>query len=253
MAEVEYSSQGWVRFITFNRPETLNALTFEGEGLFANYLQEFQEDADARVLVISGTDKAFSTGLDLKSRGLNNSASKPARTLTSREPIKVTKPIIAAIAGYALGGGLEIALAADIRVVADNARLGLPEVRRGLIPGAGGIQRLARLVPLGNAYQMLFSGEWITAEEAYRIGLVQRVTRVEELLSVATELAEKIAANAPLAVQATKEAVSHGLGLRLDDALDYDNLLVFRNRQSEDSKEGVRAFLEKREPNFLGR
>ena len=100
---------------------------------------------------------------------------------------------------------------------------------------------------------MLFSGEWITAEEAYRIGLVQRVTRVEELLSVATELAEKIAANAPLAVQATKEAVSHGLGLRLDDALDYDNLLVFKNRQSEDSKEGVRAFLEKREPDFLGR
>lgn len=252
MAEIEYSSQGHVRILRLNRPEAMNALTFEGEGLLEKALEDFQSDPEARVAIISGTEKAFSTGIDLKSRGLSGSPSVRARTLTSPDPLHLTKPIIASISGYALGGGLELALACDIRIAADNARLGLPEVRRGLIPGAGGMQRLARLVPLGHALELLFTGEWISADEAYRIGLVQKVVPFSELETTSLSLAEKISANAPLSVQATKEGVYHGIGMSLQNALEFDRLLVFRNRQTNDSKEGVRAFLEKREPTFQG-
>ena len=252
MTEIEYSSQGHIRVLRLNRPEAMNALTFEGEGLLGKALQDFQSDPDARVAIITGTEKAFSTGIDLKSRGLSGSPSVRARTLTSPDPLRLTKPIIASISGYALGGGLELALACDIRIAADNARLGLPEVRRGLIPGAGGMQRLARLVPLGHALQLLFTGEWISADEAYRIGLVQKVVAFSELEAASLSLAEKISANAPLSVQATKEGVYHGIDMSLQNALEFDSLLVFRNRQTNDSKEGVRAFLEKREPTFHG-
>ena len=253
MAEVEYAKQGRIRVMALNRPEALNALTLEGEALQARYLEEFENDSDARVLIVTGNDRAFSTGLDLKSRGPGSFKGPRPRTLTSPDPLRVTKPIIAAISGYALGGGLELALAADIRIAADNARLGLPEVRHGLIPGAGGMQRLARIVPLGEAFRLLFTGEWIPAEEAYRIGLVQQVVPLDQLMTHTMTLAEKISANAPLAIQAVKEAVTHGQDLRLAEALAYDRLLVFRNRQTEDSVEGVRAFNEKRPAEFKGR
>lgn len=253
MAEVEYAREGHVRIITLNRPESLNALTVDGEALLSAHLQALQQDDDARVAIITGGERAFSTGLDLKARGLNNATPVRPRTLTSPDPLTITKPIIAAIAGYALGGGLELALAADIRIAGDNARLGLPEVRRGLIPGAGGMQRLTRLIARGDAMRLLLTGEWITADEAYRIGLVQQVVAVAALMTEAMHWAQTIAANAPLAVQACKEAVTVGSGLSLSAALAYDRLLVYKNRQTEDSQEGVRAFLEKREPNFQGR
>ena len=253
MAEVEYSSQDHIRIIQLNRPEAMNALTFDGESMMSDFLQEFQNDSGARVGIITGSEKAFSTGIDLKSRGLTQSPTIRPRTLTSTDSLKVTKPLIAAISGYALGGGLELALACDIRIAAENTRLGLPEVRRGLIPGGGGIQRLARFVPLGDALLMLYTGDLIPAEEAYRIGLVQRVVPQSELMPAALELADKIAANAPLAVQATKEGVFHGINTGLKEAIEFDSLLALKNRQTEDSKEGVRAFLEKRQADFQGR
>lgn len=252
MAEIEYLKDRHIRIIKINRPESLNALTYDGEALLGKFLEEFQSDNDARVAILNGTEKAFSTGIDLKSRGLSSAPSVRPRTLTSPEPLRITKPIIASISGYALGGGLELALACDIRIAADNARLGLPEVRRGLMPGAGGIQRLARLIPLGDALNLLFTGEWIPAEEAYRVGLVQKVVPFSELEAATLDLAEKIAANAPLAVQATKEGILHGLGINLQVAIEFDRLLVERNRQTNDSKEGVQAFLERRPPNFQG-
>lgn len=242
-----------IRIMTLNRPDKKNALTIEGQELQSQYLKEFAADDDAWVLVITGADGTFSTGLDLSQAGVAVGRAERPPGLTGHNPVVTWKPIIAAIAGYALGGGFELALACDIRIASEDARLGLPEVKRSLIAGTGGCQRLSRIAPLGTALWMLFTGDWIDANEAYRIGLVDRVVASERLLPEALELAKRICENGPLAVRAVKEAVYRGLDLPLSAALVQDNLLAFRNRQTEDAHEGPSAFLERRTPNYKGR
>ena len=163
------------------------------------------------------------------------------------------KPVIAAINGYAIGGGLELALACDIRIAADHAQLGLREVTQGIIPGAGGTQRLPRLIPFGLALELLITGDLINAQEAYRVGLVTRVVPLPELMATAHGLAQRINENAPLAVRAAKEAAYKGIQMHLDEGMRFETLLQSKVRQSEDSKEGPRAFAEKRKPMYKGR
>lgn len=251
--EVLWEADGRIRVMTLNRPEKMNALTLEGLNLQSRLLQEFRDDEDAWVLIITGKGKAFSTGLDLSQAHQAVGRAERPPGLTGHNPITLWKPVLAAINGWALGGGLELALACDIRIASEDARLGFPEVKRALIPGAGGCQRLPRLVGIGNALKMLFTGDWIDAQEAYRIGLIQSVVPAERLMEEALQLARTICENGPLAVRAIKEAVYRGMDLPLPAALVQDNLIAFRNRQTEDAKEGPRAFLEKRPPRYQGR
>lgn len=191
----------------------------------------------------------FSTGLDLSAIKEVFAARKKPKVLVL-DPPETWKPIIAAVNGYALGGGCELALACDIRLAADDARIGLPEVKRALIPGAGGCARLPRLAPLGNALMMLFTGDWIDAREAYRIGLVQKVAPRDKLLEEAVALAEKICENGPVAVRTIKESVYRGIQAPLAVALSQNRLSATQNRQlaTEDVEEGIKAFGEKRKP-----
>jgi enoyl-CoA hydratase/carnithine racemase len=167
--------------------------------------------------------------------------------------LKVWKPILAAVNGYCFGGGLELALACDIRLASENAQFGLTETSWGIIPGAGGTQRLPRLVPPGIALEMIFAAKRIDAQEAYRIGLVNQVVSLERLMEAAQEMAGRICANAPLAVQTAKMAVWQGLDLPLDNALGLESALGEPLRQTEDVEEGMAAFAEERRPKFKGK
>ena len=251
-SEVPYRADGRVRVMTLNRPDKMNALTVDGLAQQSRYLEAFRDDDDAWVLVITGSGRAFSTGLDLSRASEAVGRRERAPGLNGHNPITLWKPVIAAINGYALGGGLELALACDIRIAADNARLGTPEVKRALIPGTGGCQRLPRLVPMGYALLMLFTGDWIDAAEAYRIGLVERVVPAAELMDQTLQLAHKICQNGPVAVRTVKEAVYRGMDQTLPQALVQDNLMAWRNRQTADAAEGLAAFREKRPPEYRG-
>lgn len=250
MSEILWDVEGRVRIMTLNRPHKLNALTPEGLELFGHYLEEYHNDTEARALIVTGMGRAFSTGLDL-SRASELLGDRP--TLSSILAARFEKPVLAAINGYALGGGCEIALACDLRLAAEGAQIGLPEVKRGLIPGAGGTQRLVRAIPLGEAMHMLLTGEFISAQRAYAIGLVQKVVPASELMETAITIARTIAENGPLAVRAIKDAVHHGNGASMPTALVQEQFFALRTRQTEDSKEGIRAFVEKRKPDFRGR
>jgi enoyl-CoA hydratase len=253
--EIIWEKREHIRIMTFNRPEAMNAVTFEMMRLQEQYIQEFAEDDDSWVLICTGTGRAFSTGIDLKATKEIFTAHRPPKTLNSVDPLHTWKPIIAAINGYALGFGCEFALACDIRIAADDARIGLPEVKRAMVPGGSGCQRLPRLVTLGNALMMLFTGDWIDAQEAYRIGLVQKVVPAEQLLQEAINLGEKICENAPVSVRIAKEAAYRGLEVPLQERLAQNQFFRSQNLQlaPEDTEEGIRAFAEKRKPVYKGR
>jgi len=255
---VLYEKEGPIAWITLNRPEAVNAVNQEVRELLPRYLFQAEADPEVRVLVLCGAGpRGFCAGADLKDFGREQS---PVEMRASRRHEhwidafeRVSKPVVAAVHGYCLGGGLEIALASDLRIAADDAQLGLPEVTRGTIPGAGGTQRLSRIVGVGRALDMILTGERISAEEAHRIGLVSRVCPAGELRTVAAGVATRIAENAPVSVRYAKEAVIKGFDLPLEDGraleLDLATLLL----TTEDRREAGQAFREKRKPQFKGR
>jgi E-phenylitaconyl-CoA hydratase len=257
MPVVLYEKRGRTVVLTLNRPEAMNAINREvREGLRESFLK-FRDDDDARTLILTGAgDKAFSAGADLKEMSIlqRQPRTDPAGATTAAvlRNIELWKPVIAAVNGYCLAGGLELALACDIRIASDNASFALTEVTRGVIPGNGGTQILPRVMPLGMALELMFTGEHISAEEAYRIGLVNRVVAQSELMAAAMALAQRINESAPIAVRLVKEAALKGLDLPLMDGLRMESLFSMFVHTTDDAKEGPVAFAEKRPPVYKG-
>jgi E-phenylitaconyl-CoA hydratase len=259
MPEILFERSSHIATITINRPEAMNALNSAVRRGLAEALTSFRDDAELWVAIVTGTgERAFSAGADLvemSTRGREDfrDAFWEQGTPGINRGLDVGKPVIAAINGYCLAGGLELALACDIRIAAEHAQFGLTEVTRGIIPGGGGTQRLPRLIPLGAALELLFTGERIPAAEALRLGIVNRVVPASEVMAEALRLAERINQNAPLAVRAVKEAALRGLDLPLEQGLRIEAFLSRVVRDTEDSREGPRAFAEKRPARFQGR
>ena len=244
--------------VTLNRPAALNAQNNPmRRELFAAFAALRQDDAVRAIVVTGAGDRAFSAGADIKEfleAGSPTQAREQRKQLDYRaEMDRCPQPIIAAIRGFALGGGLELALACDIRIAAEDAQLGLTEVNLAIIPGGGGTQRLPRVVGRGKALEMILTGMRVPADEALRIGLVERVVPVAELMPAALGLARTIAEKAPVALRYAKEAVVAGLGMSLADGLRLENDLSTLLRTTEDRAEGARAFVEKRKPRWSGR
>lgn len=250
--------EGAVGVLTVHRPEKLNALNSEVLDALEARVCEWERDDGVRALLITGAgEKAFVAGADiaelseLDPRGAE-AASRRGQRLFDRLA-SFPKPVVAAIGGYALGGGLELALACHLRVASKKAKLGLPEIKLGILPGYGGTQRLPRLVGLGRALEIMLTGEPIDAEEAHRIGLVNRVVEPEALADEALGLARALAGQAPLAVRAILEAATRGVDLTLEAGERLEAALFGLMASTHDTKEGLKAFLEKRTPKFEGR
>jgi enoyl-CoA hydratase len=250
--------EGAVAIVTVNRPKILNALSVAALDELHRAMRELQQDDAVRAVVITGAgEKAFIAGADINELAAltptagREHARRGQAVFDSIE--QLGKPVIAAINGYALGGGLELAMACTLRIAADTARLGQPEINLGIIPGFAGTQRLARLIGPGRALEMLLSGEPVTAAEAHRLGLVNRVVPAAELMAESRRTASTLAAKAPLAVRYILEAVRRGIQLPLADAQAFEATLFGLAASTDDMREGTRAFLEKRQPEFRGR
>ncbi len=243
--------------VTLNRPEVLNALNSLVFIELGEACANVGADDSVRVVIITGGEKVFAAGADIKQMALSTAVN----VATSVRPSQATfnlienlnKPVIAAIAGYALGGGCELTLVADVRIAAENAQFGFPEIKLGILPGGGGTQRLPRLIGAGKAKELIFSGDFISAEEALRIGLVNKVVPADQLLIEAKKMAKKFAARGAVAIQMAKTCVNEGLRMDLNMGLQYEHKCFSLLFATEDQKEGMKAFLEKRKPNFRGR
>ena len=252
---VERDEERRVALLRFNRPKQLNALNGQVMDELCNALEALDRDEAIRVLVVTGNERAFAAGADI---GEMADASPIDMLRTNRiaqwdRVRRISKPVIAAVAGWCLGGGCELAMALDLIVAAEGARFGQPEINLGVIPGAGGTQRLTRAVGKSAAMEMILTGEPIDAREAHRLGLVARVVPNELVVEDALTLAAKIATKSPLALRLAKEAVNAAYEMSLTDALAHERRLFYLLFGSEDQKEGMAAFLEKRDPDFTGR
>jgi E-phenylitaconyl-CoA hydratase len=255
MMAIDYQKEGKIAIFTINRPEALNSMNVQAARELHEAMVDFRDDPELWVGIITGAgDRAFCAGADIKDmlpflkENLQNSPW--AMPDTPMRGLDLWKPLIAAVNGMALGGGLEIALACDIRIASEKARFGVPEVTLGLIPGWGATQRLPRMIPSCKAAELLFTGKPIDAQEAYRIGLVNIVVPPEAVMTTAREWAEIICQAGPLAVRAAKEAMIRGSSLTLEDGLKLENALEAYLMNTEDYTEGTNAFVEKRKPDF---
>ena len=259
MPSVEVSVVNRIATVVLNRPEAMNSVDPDMRRELHRTWDRIRTDDEIWVAIITGAgEKAFCTGSDLKKT--MPSGDTFAQQLFGQPHsgaihagLNTDKPLIAAINGYAMAGGLELALACDIRICADNAKFALSEVKVGSIPGSGGTQRLPRYVGMSDAMLMLLTGDLVDAAEAHRIGLVSRVTAAGELMSAARQIAEKIAANAPLSVRAVKRLVQQGADMPLNHAMDTERYVFGLLYGSEDRIEGRKAFAEKRKPSYKGR
>lgn len=246
-----------IALIKINRPKALNALNSETLKELENIIDELNKDESVRVLILTGEGKAFVAGADISEmRSLNAIEAREFGQLGNKVFRKlelIDKPTIVAINGFALGGGCELAMAGDIRIASAKAKFGQPEVGLGIIPGFGGTQRLSRIVGIGMAKQLIFTGELIDANEALRIGLVNKIVEGEELLDAAKSMAEKIVSNAPVALKLAKASINKGLQTDIDTALSYEAEAFGLCFSTEDQKEGMSAFLEKRDKCFKNR
>jgi len=257
-ANILYTVQDGIARLTINRPDKLNALNRATVGEIGAAIDAFENDPSARALIVTGAgEKAFVAGADIAELAEQTPQGGKDYSIYGQGILSRLessgKPTIAAINGYALGGGLELALSCHMRVASESAVLGLPEVTLAIIPGFGGTQRLPRLVGRGKALEMILSGDKIDAREAHRIGLVNRVVPPAEVLPEAEKLARSILARGPVAVRFAIEAVGRGLEMPLPEGLYLEASLFGLITTSEDMKEGTRAFVEKRKPVFKGR
>jgi len=254
---VQFRKEGLIGILTLNRPEVFNCLNLETLQTMRGLLAEIALDRDVRVLVVTGAgDKAFCAGADLKERRTMNEQQVQLFIRTIRDTFseleKLPKPVIAAINGVALGGGTELALACDLRVMSERAQMGLTETSLGIIPGAGGTQRLPRLIGKGKAKELIFTARRVQAEEALAMGLVNRVVSADELMPAVLQLAEEIAANAPIALAQAKHAIDFGLEADLATGLAIESNAYQVLIPTKDRLEGLEAFKEKRKPVYRG-
>ena len=248
-------THGQVGLITFNRPQAMNALNNQLMRELMDALESFDKNESIRAMVISGNEKAFAAGADIKEM-----ADKSIHQMMDTDHVAVfgrirtiRKPVIAAVSGFALGGGCEIALSCDMIIASESAKFGQPEVTIGVIPGAGGTQRLTHAVGKAIAMEMVLNNRTLSAQEALQYGLVNRVVPVSDTLNEALKLAEEIAARAPLAVAAAKKMIDQSYERFLSDGLAQEKQVFYNLFASEDQKEGMRAFIEKRKPEWKGK
>jgi enoyl-CoA hydratase len=249
---------GAVAIITVNRPKVLNALNTQTLDELRRAILELQRDDAVRAVVLTGSgEKAFIAGADINELATQTPTSGRDHARTGQHVLDLIehmgKPVVAAINGFALGGGCELAMACTIRLAADTARLGQPEINLGIIPGYAGTQRLARLVGRGRALEILLTGDMVPAQEAYRIGLVNRVVPAAELMAEAKKLAATLASKAPVAVRYILEAVHRGLDMPFAEAQTFEATLFGLVVSTDDMREGTKAFLEKRKAEFKGK
>jgi enoyl-CoA hydratase/carnithine racemase len=255
---VLYEKKGFTAYVTVNRPRVLNALNTQTWKDLQTSFKHAQDDAAVRGVILTGAgDKAFIAGADIRelAQVTGFEAEQYSRFVQKVLDLieNLGKPVIAAVNGFALGGGCEAAMACTIRIAVDTAKFGQPEVKLGLVPGGGGTQRLPRLIGKGRALQLILSGEMISAQEAYRIGLVNEVVPAADLITRAEVILKKIASNAPIAVELAIEATNKGLETSQGEALLLEASYFGLCAATEDKREGTSAFLEKRVPQFHGR
>jgi len=258
MENVLYEQRGGIAYVTVNRPKVLNALDRKTLAELREGFEAARDDAAIRGVILTGAgDKAFIVGADIREIAGADAVAATELTRNGQAVLDLIeglgKPVVAAVNGFALGGGCETAMACTIRVAAEHARLGQPEVKLGVIPGFGGTQRMPRLVGKGAALRLILSGEPIGAQEAYRIGLVDEVVPGAELIAHAEAILEKIAGNAPLAIRFALEAVNKGLEGSQAEGLALESSLFAVCAATHDKQEGTSAFIEKRVPKFEGR
>ncbi len=258
---MEYSTiivqrEGRIGIITLNRPEALNALNSQMVKELISALDSLNQDESVRCVIVTGSERAFSAGADIKEMVNMNSVQMamtehffPLWDKVGRYP----KPIVAAVSGFVLGGGLELAMSCDIIVASETAVFGQPEIDIGVMPGGGGTQRLTRAIGKYKAMEMILTGKRINAEEAYKFGLVNAVVPKELFIEEAKKIATKIAEKSPVAVKLAKAAVNKALEVGLTQGLDFERELFYLLFSSEDKQEGMKAFIEKRKPDFRGR
>jgi len=258
MENVKLEKKNKIAYVTIDRPKVLNALNMATMQELHQVFVDLKDDREIRVVILTGGgEKAFVAGADINELAKNNPVEAKEYTHRGQAVLDLIenlgKPVIACINGFALGGGCEIAMACTMRLASENAKLGQPEVKLGIIPGYGGTQRLPRLVGAGRALQMVLTGEMISAQEAHRTGLVNEVVPADRLIARAEEIAGKIIANAPLAIQYCLEAVNQGMNMTLEKGLFLEATLFGMCSATDDKKEGTTAFLEKRPANFQGK
>src|SRR5438067_2363319 len=257
-SNILFEKKNAIAYVTVNRPKVLNELNMATMEELRAAFHEIKNDASVRVVILTGSgEKAFIAGADIPELPQHNAVSAKEYTHRGQSVLNLIenlgKPVIACINGFALGGGCEIAMACTMRLASEATKLGQPEVKLGIIPGYGGTQRLPRLIGKGLAMQHVLTGEMITAQDAYRIGLVNEVTAPADLIPRAEAIAAKIIANAPLAIQYAMEAVNKGMEMTLAEGLYLEAVLFSVACSSEDKKEGMTAFLEKRMAQFRGK
>lgn len=248
-------TRGRVGLITLNRPKTMNALNNQLVRELMDALETFDKDDNVGAAVVTGNEKAFAAGADIKEMSDNT-----VKQMMDTDFVKafsrimsMQKPIIAAVSGYALGGGCEVAMSCDMIVASETAKFGQPEITIGVIPGAGGTQRLTRAVGKAIAMEMILNNRMLSAQEALQFGLVNRIVPVERYLDEALKLADEIASRAPVAVRVAKKLVNQAYELSLTDALNQERQDFYNLFATEDQKEGMKAFIEKRKPEWKGK
>lgn len=246
--------QQHIALIELNRPKELNALNLELMGELRNALKALDEQPEVRVIIITGNEKAFAAGADIKQMA-NKSAVDMlnADQFSTWDQIRKTrKPIIAAVSGFALGGGCELAMTCDMIVASETAKFGQPEIKIGVMPGAGGTQRLTRAIGKARAMEMVLTGNFITPEEALSYGLINKIVPVELYLEESVKLARQIAEMSPIATKLAKEAINRAYETHLDEGLHFERKNFYLTFASEDQQEGMQAFIDKRRPNYKG-
>jgi len=254
-ANVLLTRDGNLGIIQLNRPKVLNALNFELMSELVNGLEELDRDPYVRVIILTGNERAFAAGADLSEMSL---ATPVDLTLGRRFELwdrirRVSKPMIAAVNGYCLGGGNELAMNCDMIIASETATFGQPEINVGIMPGAGGTQRLTRVVGKPKAMEMILTGRSISAEEAFRVGLVNRVVPAESLMQEAKKIASEIASKPSISIRAAKEAILKAEDTTLEVGLDFERKAFYMLFATEDGKEGMKAFVEKRKPAYKGK